>query len=468
MILFSYNLPNRWANKAKGDIHMSDPVKISVYRKNTASDYLETAIDVARWIKKYEVIKGAYKCWEISSGAGSKEGDDLAQKMTDRSIYSGAAGVGLFFIQLYEATENEKYLDEAIQAGEYLLNTFNENNIKPGIHGGLTGEGFFTEALFKKTGDVRYHEYAINAGDIVYKHAVRENGYIHWEGLVDYMGDGSVIAYWLYLARITGKQKYVDYAKEFLDYIITFKTDNGDGTTYWKFFDIHDYFPELPAGGILPNFAHGTAGIVYLLTLYYEATKDEKYLELAKSGFRFLENIAINNDDASIVPYLYLPEGDKDFDVFYLSMCHGPVGDAIVAKELYKATKDERYLQFYKRLSNALDRAGVTYKRSPGYWNDCICCGSAGVLLHFVDGIGLIKDESYKTRAIGVADKLLGDAFKNDEGTRWYNAWTRVLPWNVDAHIGLYLGSAGAASALISLYGALEGKRITQIFEFND
>ena len=108
---------------------MSDPVKISVYRKNTASDYLETAIDVARWIKKYEVIKGAYKCWEISSGAGSKEGDDLAQKMTDRSIYSGAAGVGLFFIQLYEATENEKYLDEAIQAGEYLLNTFNENNI---------------------------------------------------------------------------------------------------------------------------------------------------------------------------------------------------------------------------------------------------------------------------------------------------------------------------------------------------
>ncbi len=47
MILFSYNLPNRWVNKAKGDIHMSDPVKISVYRKNTASDYLETAIDVA-------------------------------------------------------------------------------------------------------------------------------------------------------------------------------------------------------------------------------------------------------------------------------------------------------------------------------------------------------------------------------------------------------------------------------------
>ena len=40
------------------------------------------------------------------------------------------------------------------------------------------------------------------------------------------------------------------------------------------------------------------------------------------------------------------------------------------------------------------------------------------------------------------------------------------MPWNVDAHIGLYMGSAGAASALLSLYGALTGKKITQIFEF--
>ena len=447
---------------------MGNPVKISVYRKNTANDYLEAALDVARWIKKYEVKKEFGKSWKISSGAGSKEGDDLAQKMTDRSIYSGAAGVGYFFLQLYEATNDRSYLDEAIQAAEYLINTGDENNIKPGVHGGITGEGFFTEALFKKTGDARYHEYALKVGDKAYENATRENGYIHWEGLVDYMGDGSTIAYWLYLYKITGKQKYIDYAKEFLDYIITFKTDNADGTTYWKFFDIHDYFAELPAGGILPNFAHGTGGIVYLLTLYYEATKDEKYLELAKSGFRFLQKIAINSEEASIVPYLYLPDSETPFDVFYLSMCHGPVGDAIAAKELYKATNDTSYLDFYKRLSNALDRAGVTYKRSAGYWNDCICCGSAGVLLHFVDGMDFIKDQSYTQRAIGVADKLVGDAFRNNEGTRWYNAWTRVLPWNVDAHIGLYLGSAGAASALVSLYGALEGKKISQIFEFLD
>lgn len=446
---------------------MSAIKKISIYKQNSPEDYLNVAIDVAKWLKKYEVPKKVGKSWKISSGAGSKEGDDLANKMTDRSIYSGAAGVGYFFLQLYEATGTEEYLNEAVEAAEYLLDTYDSKlAIKPGIHGGITGEGFFTEALYKKTGTKKYHDYAIQVGDEAYKSATCDDGKLHWENLIDYMGDGSIVAYWLYLSKLTGDNKYVGYAKQVLDYILTFKSDLPDGTSYWKFFDIHNYFPELPEGGILPNFAHGTAGIVYLLTKYYEATKDEEYLRIAENGFQFLENIAINNGESSIVPYLYLPNSEEPFDVFYLSLCHGPVGDGIVAKELYKATNNQKYLDFYKRLSNALIDAGVTYKRSAGYWNDCICCGAAGVFLHFVDGIKFTGEQKYTDTAIGVANKLVGDAYSNNEGTRWYNAWTRVIPWNVDAHIGLYMGSAGAASALISLYGALSDKNITPIFEF--
>ena len=440
---------------------------ISIYKKNSAEDYLKAAIDTAKWIKQYEVEKPVGKSWKISSGAGSNAGDNLANSMTDRSIYSGAAGVGFFFLQLYEVTGNEEYFQEAVQAAEYLIGTYEEGaKYKPGIHGGITGEGLFTEALYRKTGEQKYRDYTIKAGDAAYESAAKEDGYLHWENLVDYMGDGSTAAYWIDLAKITGEKKYLEYAKELIDYILTFKTDLPDGTSYWKFFDIHKYFPELPEGGILPNFAHGTAGIVYLLTKYYEATEDKSYLDIAEAGFQFLINIAINKEDASIVPYLYLPDVEEPFDVFYLSLCHGPVGDGVVAKKLYEVTKDEKYLDFYKRLSNALEQAGVTYKRSAGYWNDCICCGSAGVLLHFTDGLQWTDEPKYKKLATGVADKLVGDAYKNEEGTRWYNAWTRVMPWNVDAHIGLYMGSAGAASALLSLYGALTGTRVSQIYEF--
>lgn len=440
---------------------------ISIYKKNSAEDYLNTAGDVAKWIKQYEVKKAVGKSWKISSGAGSNDGDVLANQMTDRSVYSGAAGVGFFYLQLYEVTGNEEYLNEAIQAGEYLLGTFDEvQKHKPGIHGGITGEGLFAEALYQKTGEQKYRDYAVKAGDVAYETAIKEDGFLHWENLVDYMGDGSTAAYWIDLANLTGDRKYLEYAKELIDYILTFKTELPDGTVYWKFFDIHKYFSELPEGGILPNFAHGTAGIVYLLTKYYKTSGDKRYLEIAEAGFQFLINVAINKEDASIVPYLYLPDEKEPFDVFYLSLCHGPVGDGVAAKELYKATKDQKYLEFYKRLSNALEQAGVTYKRSAGYWNDCICCGSSGVLLHFIDGMQWTDEPKYKKLATGVADKLVGDAYKNKEGTRWYNAWTRVMPWNVDAHIGLYMGSAGAGSALLSLYGALTGTKVSQIYEF--
>lgn len=321
-----------------------------LFKKNSAEDYLKTAQNVAAWLKKYEVKKPVGKSWEIRSGAGSDEGDDLASKMTDRSIYSGAAGIGFFYIQLYEATDDKQYLDEAVEAAEYLLGTFQkELGVKPGIHGGITGEGFFAETLYQKTGEQKYRDYAIQVGDVAYETAVKEDGKIHWDNLVDYMGDGSTAVYWLQLAEITGDQKYVTYAKELIDYILTFKKDLPDGTSYWRFFDIHDYFPELPAGGILPNFAHGTAGIVYLLTKYYEASKDGSYLDIAKAGFEFLTNIAIQKEDGAIVPYLYLPDSDEPWDVFYLSICHGPVGDAIVAKELYQATGDQTIPGFLQK-----------------------------------------------------------------------------------------------------------------------
>ena len=64
------------------------------------------------------------------------------------------------------------------------------------------------------------------------------------------------------------------------------------------------------------------------------------------------------------------------------------------------------------------------------------------------------------------AIKLIGDAFKDDKGVRWYNAWTRLIPWNVDAHLGLYMGATGSASALLSLYGKLENVAVTPIFEY--
>ncbi len=442
--------------------------KINVFQQTDTEEYLRAAIETAEWIKKQEITDEKGKRWKISGTEGKVPDKAESSFLTDRSLYSGAAGIGFFFIQLYEATKEEKYLEEAKGAAGYLINTYQSSlGENPGIHSGIAGEGLFLEALYAKTGDEAYRKQVIRIADDSYKAALRENDGIHWNGYFDYMGDGGVIAYWLYVAELTGEKKYAGYAKEALDSILKLKVRNDDGSVYFKLFDPHDYFNTVPEGGVVPNFAHGTAGIVYLLAKYYEQTKDKAYLDEAVKGVGFLKQIAVDDGDASIVPYIYLEKEKRPYDVFYLGYCHGPVGDGITFKELYKATGDVQYLNYYERLTNALIKAGVPDKRSAGYWNDCICCGSSGVLLHFIYGSEIAPDkEKYLAYAKRTAAKLVNDAYSDEDGRRWYNAWTRIKPWDTDSHIGLFVGAAGSASALLSLYGELKGIEISPLFEY--
>lgn len=442
---------------------------IDVFRINNTEDYLKAAIETASWIDKHKITDEKGTRWEIS-GTEGKEPDAVESAfLTDTSLYGGAAGIGYFYLQLYEVTGKEAYLDEAKAAAEYLLHVYKkEEVVNPGIYNGLSGQGIFALYLYEKTKDEKYLEFAKTLAEDSYTQSIRDEKGIHWNGWYDYMGDGGVIAYWIYLAEKLKDKHFLAYAKEALDAILSLQKSFGEDAIYFELFDPSVYFTSVPSGGVVPNFAHGTAGIVYLLTKYYEATKDESYLKPAVRGYHFLKEIATNTENASIVPYLYFKGEEQQYDVSYLGFCHGPVGDGIAVRELYRATGETEYLDFYRRLTEALLEAGVPYKRSAGYWNNCICCGASGVLLHFIDAAKLTGNERYHDTARQIAYKLYNDAYKDRDGKRWYDAWTRVKPWDVDAHLGLFVGAAGNASALLSYYADKTGKELTPIFEYQE
>lgn len=291
------------------------------------------------------------KHWEISGTEGKDPDAVESSFLTDTSLYGGAAGIGYFYLQLYELTGAEKYLEEAEDAAEYLINTYEkEDVVNPGIYNGLSGQGIFTLLLYDKTGDERYLQFAKTLAEDSYTQSVKDEKGIHWNGWYDYMGDGGVIAYWIYLAEKTKDGHYLKYAKEALDAILSLKKQFSGDSIYFELFDPSVYFTGVPSGGVVPNFAHGTAGIVYLLTKYYEVTKDEEYLKYAVQGYNFLKEIANNTEKASIVPYLYFKGRENKYDVSYLGFCHGPVGDGITVRELYLATGDKEYLDFITAL----------------------------------------------------------------------------------------------------------------------
>lgn len=88
------------------------------------------------------------------------------------------------------------------------------------------------------------------------------------------------------------------------------------------------------------------------------------------------------------------------------------------------------------------------------------------MLLHFLEAAELTGNAGYEGTADRLAHKLLNDAYNDADGRRWYDAWTRVKPWDVDAHTGLYVGAAGNASALLAYYANRTGKKVTPIFEY--
>lgn len=440
-------------------------IKIDLFKPIDTKEYLQAAIKTAEFIRRHEIVTEDGKYWAISATEGKEPDEVESSFLNQRSLYAGAAGIGYFLVQLFEASGDKSYLDDAISAGNYLAATYNEEVSKnPGVHSGAAGEGIFFKLLYKKTKDERFKNQAIKIADDIYNSGTKDEMGIHWDGFYDFMGDAGAVIYWIQIADLTGNKKYIEYAKEVLDSILKLGVSFDEEANYWKLFDPAEYFGTLPKGGVVPNFAHGTAGVVYLLTKYYEATGDEAYLEEAKKGLHFLEKIAINDGDASIVPYLYFEKDSKPYDVYYLGYCHGPSGDGIAVYELYKATQDKKYLDFFKRLSNALINAGVPERRSSGYWNDCLCCGSAGVLYHFLTASKI--DDTYSLYAKKTADKTITDAYKDTTGYRWYNAWTRIKPWDVDAHLGLYVGAAGSASALLAAYSKYENIEITPLFEY--
>jgi hypothetical protein len=49
-----------------------------------------------------------------------------------------------------------------------------------------------------------------------------------------------------------------------------------------------------------------------------------------------------------------------------------------------------------------------------------------------------------------VADQLISREDNLDgKGYRWYQAWTRVKPWEVNAETGYKIGAAGIGAALV-------------------
>lgn len=208
---------------------MAKLITPEIFQKNTAKDYLKAAIDTAEWIDTLAIKTEYGRIWQALPEGQDGYREDVPL-FTPKSMYDGSAGIGIFFIRLYEATGDTRWLTEAEEAATHIIatkvgvewyQTTLHSEVKgiipvpgwaAGPYNGPVGEAYFLEDLYQVTGKQEYWDYVLYVADVLLEAAVTDKRGLHWSDQEDITADGGFIVFLDILYRKTGIKKYLDTA----------------------------------------------------------------------------------------------------------------------------------------------------------------------------------------------------------------------------------------------------------------
>jgi lantibiotic modifying enzyme len=433
---------------------------------NSNADFLNGAIEAASWIRSAEKESAQGNYWLPEPDHPEK----VVTVSPINGIYSGGAGVVLFFLQLAKATGDPSYMDDARRGADFLVATWQDlpaKELLPGtilsFYNGRAGVAFVLAETWKATGEKKYRDAALAATQSIAAQAKPSGKGVAWSASPGIIADGSVILYLLYAARTFRQEQYRALAAKAGEHLLELGVPLAEGGVSWK--GASTTAIGLSEDTYFPNFELGTAGVAFVLARLYEETGNSSFLDAARQGALHLQKIATVRGKGALIPYRY-PDLT---DIYYLGFCHGPAGSARLFYQLYKVTKEDSYLDWTETLARGVIDSGIPANQTPGFWNVvCQCCGSAGLTDFF---LGLWAATG-KTEYYAFANQLSGQVLSRQtnfdgKGYRWYQAWTRVKPWDVSAETGYSIGAAGVGAALLHSSLAERGKYEAIVFPDN-
>ena len=100
--------------------------------------YGEAAEEAARWIRSTS-LESTGGIWPAVPGD---------EKTVGTTLYSGVPGIVLFFLELYSATEDPSYLQDAMKGADFLLSRLDDEQVF-GLYVGISGIGYVLQETFK-------------------------------------------------------------------------------------------------------------------------------------------------------------------------------------------------------------------------------------------------------------------------------------------------------------------------------
>lgn len=379
--------------------------------------------------------------YRSDAGISWKQMPDSLNSEGNKTLYSGTPGIVLFYLELFHATNDSVYLNEAKSGADYLINNLKDtapDAYEMGLYTGLAGIGFTLTELFKITNDDVYAKAALKTITLLESASEQSENGIHWGQLSDIVyGSAGIGLYLHYIADELQSEKADSLSIRVAEGLLDTTIDTLGGLR-WKFHPEDDRYMD--------NFSHGTSGVAYFLARAYQRTKHTEYLDAALRAAMLLDTLANNK---GYIPH-HLPGGES---LYYLSWCHGPAGTSRLYYALYEATKDKLWLTKIIHSANHLMEEGIAVQEKPGFWNNVgKCCGTTGVAEYYLWLYHITGTKAYLRFSETMTEDILKKSTQDGDFLKWIHAEHRRRPGQVAAQTGLMQGTAGMGLWFLQLY----------------
>jgi len=351
------------------------------------------------------------------------------------NLYDGAAGVGLLFHDIAQATEESAWADLASEISAGLASASRaRKNLARGLFTGFDGVALFHLIRARDLQDEKElkHAYALAM-------RLAEEPLCDADLLAGAAGQGLVqIAFY----QATKMQVFLHQAKQVANHLeaAAIKTDGG---ITWKV--------DQPEEGHQTGLAHGTAGQVLFLSELTQISDDSRLHQLRDDAVAWLDFQAVQETKTS----MRWPTNVVGRKRFRHHWCHGTTGISQAYLSHYRATNNRGSFE------KAIAAANWTWKKHIAAKNDQIslCHGKAGSIEIFLDLHQAGAGPEWLDRATRIATEICC--------SEWLlNGKNGLLPdQNVNGiGTGLMLGTAGMTRQLLRL----SGKNVNPILQWTD
>ena len=413
-------------------------------------NYLENALAVEQWLAQN--TQGQSLVWPDAMDDPDKISINLSDGMSAKLVY---------YLELYEATDEPAYLDRAKGIGDYLLENLltTSDSLKGKFwmfspYGNVCGPGYALQELHKVTNEDKYRKGLDHTMELLRHFADQSPDSVSWDLGNDVLGGLSGTGlFLLYAAEETQDPEYLQWAEGAANTLIH-RSIQGDGTLTWKRGQDSRY--------ILPNFSHGGAGIGYFFARLYEETGDQIYIQTALQAVNYLDSIAKTENDAYLIPYGFPDPGwSRAYDIGW---AHGPAGVGRLFIKLHQLTNDPQWLRKAEACLKGIQSSNPLGQPAEGFgelpFSPDQRFGLAGVAQYAQDLYGLTKNPEHLDFATQIVNHLLAQADAT-EGLSWPIPRFRFMANGGDTttFTGYFYGSTGFGTVLLNQYYLLNEER---------